>query len=576
MRRKNLMGLTAAMGIVMAGTQFMQAAMPVWANAVVVESEASSESGSESSSEVSYDDLIEIPTLGDEECLVDQGVGAYEPAESPEITDEIQALCDKAFADLEGAVYTPVALLATQVVAGTNYEILFEKEIVVPDAEKTYAIGYIYEDLDGNASITEIDDISDEEAENLLIQAQAGKKVQTLVDADNRIGSALMEKLTAENKNVFISSYSIATALTLLSHCSESGGQIEQLKEFLDLNNMSESEILAAQEELAALLGTNKENQEDESEASSDSSEEVVSVESDDYSIPKSILETANAMYVDEKMKMSSSFDDLADILSNTYQASLKRCDLSSAETMNEINDWVNEKTYGLIPSILDEPMDPSTRMTLLNAVYFKAAWVNAFEKESTDKQIFHGKEGDTSVDMMHQQDHFEYAENDEYQMIRLPYHGGCEMTVYLPKDSVVSDKWSEKDYLYQLGLDADKQEWDSREVSLSMPKFEMEYGKKLNDILKELGLEGIFDGCIYDRLTDEEMAVGSIYHKTAIKNDENGTEAAAVTMAIMEAMALLPEDDIVEMNMDHPFYFTISNTQTGLKLFEGCVYNLN
>lgn len=569
------MGLTAAMGIVMAGTQFMQAAMPVWANAVVVESEASSESGSESSSEVSYDDLIEIPTLGDEECLVDQGVGAYEPAESPEITDEIQALCDKAFADLEGAVYTPVALLATQVVAGTNYEILFEKEIVVPDAEKTYAIGYIYEDLDGNASITEIDDISDEEAENLLIQAQAGKKVQTLVDADNRIGSALMEKLTAENKNVFISSYSIATALTLLSHCSESGGQIEQLKEFLDLNNMSESEILAAQEELAALLGTNKENQEDESEASSDSSEEVVSVESDDYSIPKSILETANAMYVDEKMKMSSSFDDLADILSNTYQASLKRCDLSSAETMNEINDWVNEKTYGLIPSILDEPMDPSTRMTLLNAVYFKAAWVNAFEKESTDKQIFHGKEGDTSVDMMHQQDHFEYAENDEYQMIRLPYHGGCEMTVYLPKDSITADKWSEKDYLYQLGLEADKQEWDSREVSLSMPKFEMEYGKELKNILKELGLEAIFDGCIYDRLTDEEMAVGSIYHKTAIKNDENGTEAAAVTMILMEAMALLPEDDIVEMNIDHPFYFTISNTQTGLKLFEGCVYNI-
>lgn len=301
----------------------------------------------------------------------------------------------------------------------------------------------------------------------------------------------------------------------------------------------------------------------------------ALAVGSDDYSIPKSILETANAMYVDEKMKMSSSFDDLADILSNTYQASLKRCDLSSAETMNEINDWVNEKTHGLIPSILDEPMDPGIRMTLLNAVYFKAAWVNAFEKELTDKQIFHGKEGDTSVDMMHQQDHFEYAENDEYQMIRLPYHGGCEMTVYLPKDSITTDKWSEKDYLYQLGLEADKQEWDSREVSLSMPKFEMEYGNELKDILKELGLEGIFDGCIYDRLTDAEMAVGSIYHKTAIKNDENGTEAAAVTMMLMEAMALLPEDDIVEMNMDHPFYFTISNTETGLKLFEGCVYNL-
>lgn len=465
MRRKNLMRLTAAMGMMMACSQVMQAAAPVWGNETVEETTAGS-----------HDDLIEIPTLEDEEYPVDQGKQNY---------------------------------------------------------------------------------------------------VDTIVQADNRIGSMLMEKLTAKNENVFISSYSIATALTLLSHCSESGGHIEQLKEFLDLNNMSESEILAAQEELAALLGTNKENQEDESEASSDSSEEVVSVESDDYSVPKSILETANAMYVDEKMKMSSSFDDLADILSNTYQASLKRCDLSSEETMNEINDWVNEKTHGLIPSILDEPMDPGIRMTLLNAVYFKAAWVNAFEKELTDKQNFHGKEGDTSVDMMHQQDHFEYAENDEYQMIRLPYHGGCEMTVYLPKDSTAADKWSEKDYLYQLGLEADKQEWDRREVSLSMPKFEMEYGNELKDILKELGLEGIFDGCIYDRLTDAEMAVGSIYHKTAIKNDENGTEAAAVTMMLMEAMALLPEDDIVEMNMDHPFYFTISNTETGLKLFEGCVYNL-
>ena len=465
MRRKNLMRLTAAMGMMMACSQVMQAAAPVWGNETVEETTAGS-----------HDDLIEIPTLEDEEYPVDQGKQNY---------------------------------------------------------------------------------------------------VDTIVQADNRIGSMLMEKLTAKNENVFISSYSIATALTLLSHCSESGGHIEQLKEFLDLNNMSESEILAAQEELAALLGTNKENQEDESEASSDSSEEVVSVESDDYSVPKSILETANAMYVDEKMKMSSSFDDLADILSNTYQASLKRCDLSSEETMNEINDWVNEKTHGLIPSILDEPMDPGIRMTLLNAVYFKAAWVNAFEKELTDKQIFHGKEGDTSVDMMHQQDHFEYAENDEYQMIRLPYHGGCEMTVYLPKDSTAADKWSEKDYLYQLGLEADKQEWGRREVSLSMPKFEMEYGNELKDILKELGLEGIFDGCIYDRLTDAEMAVGSIYHKTAIKNDENGTEAAAVTMMLMEAMALLPEDDIVEMNMDHPFYFTISNTETGLKLFEGCVYNL-
>ena len=564
------MGLTAAMGIAMAGTQFMQATVPVWANAVVVESEASSESDSESSTEISYDDLIEIPTLGDEEYPVE--VGGYEPAESSEITDEIQALCDQAFQDLEGAVYTPVALLATQVVAGTNYKILFEKEIVVPDAKKTYAIGIIYEDLDGNASIAEIDDISDEEAEKLLLQAQAGKTVQTLVDADNHIGSNLMEKLTADKENVFLSSYSIATALTLLSHCGEDGDQIEQLKSFLGMEDLTEEEVLTAQKALTAMLGANTEAKEN------DSTENTVTIgmSTDEYGNPKSILETANAVYIDDELKTVPAFEDLKTLFSDTYQATLKTCDLSTEDTMNEINAWVKERTHGLIDSILSAPMSDDVRMTLLNAVYFKASWIKEFSEELTDKQTFHGAKGDTTIDMMHQEDHFDYAQNDDYQMIRLPYYGDSEMTVYLPKDAATADKWSDEGYLATLVQDADAQEWDNHKVSLSMPKFEMEYGIELKDILKELGVEKIFDNNVYDRLSDEALSVGSVYHKTAIKNDENGTEAAAVTMMMMEAMALLPEEEVVQMNIDHPFYFTISNTETGLKLFEGCVYNLD
>ncbi len=553
--RKNLTGLTAAMAVTMAGTQFVQAAAPVWAQTVNTEVQ------SESSAEIS-DDAEESQTSVDEEYLADQEVGAYEAAESSEITDEIQTLCDKAFADLVGAVYTPVALIAKQVVAGTNYKILFEKEIVVPDAEKTYAIGIIYEDLEGNVSITEIDDISDEEAENLLAQAKSGNSVQTLVDTDNRIGFALMEKLAAEKENVFISSYSIATALTLLSHCSESGEQIDQLKEFLGMDDRTEDEILAAQKALSEMLGANAQTDSEES--------------TDENGYPKSILETANAVYIDDELKTVSAFDDLANIFSDTYQASLKKCDLSTEDTMNEINAWVNDKTHGLIDSILTEPMSEGVRMTLFNAVYFKAAWIREFSEELTDKQTFHGAKGDTTVDMMHQQSHFDYAENDDYQMVRLPYYGNCEMTVYLPKDEATADKWSEEGYLSALVEDASDEEWSSHEISLSMPKFELEYGAELTDILQELGIEKIFNEQVYDRLSDEKLSVGFVYHKTAIKNDENGTEAAAVTMMIMEAMALQPEEEVVEMNMDHPFYFTISNTEAGLKLFEGCVYNLD
>ena len=281
-------------------------------------------------------------------------------------------------------------------------------------------------------------------------------------------------------------------------------------------------------------------------------------------------------MYIDDELKTVPSFEDLTNIFSDTYQASLKKCDLSTEDTMNEINAWVNDKTHGLIDSILEEPMSEDVRMALLNAVYFKASWIKEFSEDLTDKQIFHGAKGDTTVDMMHQEDHFDYAENDDYQMIRLPYYGDSEMTVYLPKDTTTADKWSEADYLATLTQDADAQEWDYRKVSLSMPKFELEYGTELADVLKELGVERIFNNNVYDRLSDEELFVGSVYHKTAIKNDENGTEAAAVTMMIMEAMALQPEEEVVEMNMDHPFYFTISDTEAGLKLFEGCVYNLD
>ena len=83
-------------------------------------------------------------------------LGGWERPESPEITEEIQTLCDKAFEGMTGVSYTPAALLSTQVVAGTNYRILFRSTPAVPDAEESYAIGTLYEDLDGNVTLTDM------------------------------------------------------------------------------------------------------------------------------------------------------------------------------------------------------------------------------------------------------------------------------------------------------------------------------------------------------------------------------------------------------------------------------------
>ena len=82
--------------------------------------------------------------------------GGWSQAESPEVTDEIEDLCDKAFRRLVGVGYKPVALLSTQVVAGTNYCILCESTIVYPGAESTYAFVTLYKDLEGNAEVLDI------------------------------------------------------------------------------------------------------------------------------------------------------------------------------------------------------------------------------------------------------------------------------------------------------------------------------------------------------------------------------------------------------------------------------------
>lgn len=83
-------------------------------------------------------------------------LGGWTAPESPEITQEIQALCDKAFEGLLGVNYVPAVLLGTQIVSGTNYRILFLATPVSPEAKETYAIGTIYEDLEGNVELTEL------------------------------------------------------------------------------------------------------------------------------------------------------------------------------------------------------------------------------------------------------------------------------------------------------------------------------------------------------------------------------------------------------------------------------------
>lgn len=83
-------------------------------------------------------------------------VGGWTVPEDTAITEEVKTVVDAALEKLLGVDYTPVALVGTQVVAGTNYCVLCEAAAVVPDAVPYYVLVYIYEALDGTVELLTI------------------------------------------------------------------------------------------------------------------------------------------------------------------------------------------------------------------------------------------------------------------------------------------------------------------------------------------------------------------------------------------------------------------------------------
>ena len=83
-------------------------------------------------------------------------IGGYTTPQSPKITDELKEICAKALSSRTDMSYTPIALIRTQVVAGTNYIILFNCKHLIDNSVDTYSIGYIYEDLNGGSTCTKM------------------------------------------------------------------------------------------------------------------------------------------------------------------------------------------------------------------------------------------------------------------------------------------------------------------------------------------------------------------------------------------------------------------------------------
>jgi serpin B len=144
----------------------------------------------------------------------------------------------------------------------------------------------------------------------------------------------------------------------------------------------------------------------------------------------KVTLTIANAIFLNNKYTLKPQFQQ---DMQTYYGAKAESLDFSSPQTLDQINGWCNEKTSGMIPSILDD-VNPEMLSYLLNAIYFKADWASKFDQKNTRTEAFTTNGGKKQLPLMHQNVLISYLKNDIYSAVVMPYSSGLwNMTVLLP-----------------------------------------------------------------------------------------------------------------------------------------------
>ncbi|KAI5611280.1 serpin peptidase inhibitor, clade B (ovalbumin), member 1, partial [Silurus asotus] len=291
------------------------------------------------------------------------------------------------------------------------------------------------------------------------------------------------------------------------------------------------------------------------------------------------ILRLANRIYGEKTFNFLSEF---VDSTQKQYQADMQAVDFigSSEKSRKLINDWVKEKTEGKIKDILQPgTVTAMTRLSLVNAIYFKGKWKHVFKKNNTKKMPFKINQNRSKpVQMMFQTKKFPFNYIDEYKLrvLDLPYvDEELSMVVLLPEES---NDGSDPLLKLESELTMDKLlKWTSKEkmntwtdIVVYLPKFNLEEQYSLKELLEKMGMSSLFDPNAADLTgisSQGGLFVSSVTHKAFVEVNEEGTEAAAATTVELTDLCMSREELFMA---DHPFLFFIRHNPTKSILFFG------
>jgi serine protease inhibitor len=288
-------------------------------------------------------------------------------------------------------------------------------------------------------------------------------------------------------------------------------------------------------------------------------------------------MKIANALWLQSGFAINPAFMKLSE---KFYHASVASLDFASSppKAADMINAWVLQNTKGEIPAIISRP-ERNTRLILTDTVFFKGSLTSAVDRKETRPRSFHLPDGHSiETPMMAKTGDHLYCEAQDFQAIRLAY-GNMQfvMYVFLPRNLTG---------LSQFMRSLDEPHWSKwidrfaeRRGTIILPRFELTYGVQLNAALKSLGMAIAFDPDKADfsqiHPPPPSLFISDAEHKTCIKLDEEGTQAAAATsIGISATMARSDTPPPFQMVVDHPFFCAIAESHSGALLFAGIVRN--
>ena len=374
----------------------------------------------------------------------------------------------------------------------------------------------------------------------LLIQSHS------LSFQDNLLRKVIEEK---EGENIMISPLSIYQLLGLLSN-GASGNTRKEILQVLFPNKEINDNILNDLNSKVKQMILNLE------------SENII--ESSPYSNCfgseeecKIIFTDVNGIFTKKGIELTKQFTQIC----QNYNTSF--FELINAE---QINNFCSEKTNGKINNIIDE-IDPQTALILINAIYFKGTWLEKFDENETKNRTFLNYDNTRVLaeTMYFKYDGQKFYEDEKVQMISLPYLSNklnFEMIIILPNLKKYS---SPLEYLNKEKIELSEiysKLEPKRNIHLYFPKFNYYFNVELNKILENMGMKSAFSeqNAEFQNLSQNfDTFVKLISQKTFINVNENGTEAAAITMGISYLTSYEPKEYYMYIN--HSFiYMIVSN----------------